>query len=233
MRQKTNLLQAHIETLYVIDANGDMHTSNEPYPPSRRQAPAFHLSWTNKDYTTCFRQDVPFDKRQQLNNLVASQWPFPNLKEPPSQSRYASILDNYCTGRSGAGPAFIVPKGKYLTSGATLISHNNAQVLESGFADCIEELDDTHPFYAVIVEERAVSICQTVRRSAHGIEAGVDTLEGYRRRGYAKTAVTAWCWAALQEEQLGFYSTSWSNRASLALAKTLGLTQVATEFSVS
>ena len=43
MNQQNDLLQAHIETLYVLDACGDMRTTNEPYPPGRRQAPAFHL----------------------------------------------------------------------------------------------------------------------------------------------------------------------------------------------
>jgi hypothetical protein len=78
-----------------------------------------------------------------------------------------------------------------------------------------------------------VSTCGTVRRSVHGIEAGVDTLEDYRRRGYARRAVAAWCRAVRQENLIGFYSTSWSNEASLALANSLGLMPFAVEFSVS
>ena len=94
-------------------------------------------------------------------------------------------------------------------------------------------MDDVQPFYAVVVDNRAVSACGTVRRSALGIEAGVDTLEGYRRRGYARRAVAAWCRVAREEGLIGFYSTSWSNVASRALADSLGLQQFAVEFSVS
>ena len=228
-----DLLQAHIETLYVLDANGDMRTTNEPYPPGRRKAPAFHLGWTDRGYVFCFRQDVPTERRQQIQDLVASQWPFPGPKGPPGKNRYVEILSEYSTGRRGSGPAFIVPEGDLPMGDAALVTQGNAHVLRSSFAGWMKEVDDAQPFYAVVVDSRAVSTCGTVRRSVHGIEAGVDTLGGYRRRGYARRAVAAWCRAAQQENLIGFYSTNWSNGASLALASSLGLKQFAIEFSVS
>lgn len=103
------------------------------------------------------------------------------------------ILSEYCKGRRGSGPAFIVPDGERPTGDATPVTRANAHVLETSFADWMKEIDHAQPFYAVVVEGRAVSTCGTVRRSVHGIEAGVNTLEDYRRRGYAKRAVAAWC----------------------------------------
>ena len=67
----------------------------------------------------------------------------------------------------------------------------------------MEEVDDAQPFYAVVVDSRAVSACRTVRRSMRGMEAGVKTLEDYRRRGYAKRAVAGWCRAAREDQGLG------------------------------
>jgi len=233
MNQQKDLLQAHIETLYVLDANGDMRTNNVPFVPARRQAPAFHLGWTDRGYVSCFRHDVPTDTRGQVRNLVASQWPFPNSKGPLEKNRYVEILSEYCKGRRGSGPAFIMPEGELPAGDATPVTRDNAHVLETSFADWMKEVDDAQPLYAVVVEGRAVSACGTVRRSVRGIEAGVNTLEGYRRRGYAKRAVAAWCQAARQEGLIVFYSTSWSNAASCALANSLGLKQVAVEFSVS
>ena len=233
MNRQSELLQAHVETLYVLDDSGDMRTTNEPHPPGRRRAPTFHLGWTDRDYVFYFRHGVPTEKRRQVEELVASQWPFQSSEEPPEKNRYVEILGEYCKGRGGAGPAFIVPEGELPAGDATLVSQDNAYILQSGFAGWREEVDDVQPFYAVVVDNRAVSACGTVRRSALGIEAGVDTLEGYRRRGYAWRAVAAWCRVAREEGLIGFYSTSWSNVASRALADSLGLQQFAVEFSVS
>ena len=233
MNQQKDLLQTHIKTLYVLDANGDMRTNNVPFAPARRQAPAFHLGWTDRGYVSCFRYDVPTDRRGQIRNLVASQWPFPGPKGPPEKNRYVEILSEYCKGRRGSGPAFIAPEGEPPAGDATPVTRGNIHVLQPDFPGWMEEVDASQPFYAVVVEGRAVSTCGTVRRSVCGIEAGVNTLEGYRRRGYAKRAVAAWCRAARQEGLIGFYSTSWSNAASCALADSLGLKQFAVEFSVS
>lgn len=232
MNPTNDLVQAHIETLYILDANGDMRTTNEPYPPGRRKAPAFHLGWTDRSYVSCFRHDVPTERRQQIRNLVASQWPLPSPKGPPEKNRYVEILREYSTGRRGSGPAFIVSEGDLPTGDATPVTRENVHVLRPSFTGWMKEVDDAQPFYAVVVDSRAVSTCGTVRRSVHGIEAGVDTLEEYRRRGYARRAVAAWCRAVRQENLIGFYSTSWSNAASLALANSLGLKPFAVEFSV-
>ena len=50
MNEQGNLLQAHIETLYVLDASGDMRTINWPYQPERGQAPTFHMGWMDQSY---------------------------------------------------------------------------------------------------------------------------------------------------------------------------------------
>ena len=191
------------------------------------------MGWTDEDCVLCFRHDVPAERRQQVRDLVASQWPFPSPKGPPEMDRYMEILSEYCTGRRGSGPAYIVPECKRPAGDATPVTRDNVHVLEPGFANWMEEVDATQPCYAVVVDGQAVSVCRTVRRSGRGIEAGIDTLEGYRRKGYAKRAVAAWCRAARQEGMIGFYSTSWSNAASRALADSVGLRQFAVEFSVS
>ena len=47
-----------------------------------------------------------------------------------------------------------------------------------------------------------------------------------------RCTVTAWFSAADQEGVLAFYSTNWSNEASVALANSLRLKRFAVEFSV-
>ena len=176
---------------------------------------------------------MEIERRQKVRDLVASQWPFLSPKGPPEKDRYVEILREHCKGRRGSGPAFVVPEGELPAGDATPVTRDNVHVLEPDFAGWMEEVDVTQPFYAVVVDGQAVSVCRTVRRSERGIEAGLDTLEGYRRRGYARRAVAAWCRAAREEGLIGFYSMSWSNAASCALADSVGLEQFAVEFSVS
>ena len=102
----------------------------------------------------------------------------------------------------------------------------NAELLQGDLSGWQEDIELEQPIFARVVGGRAVSVCATVRRSAVGVEAGVDTLKGHRGQGHGRKVVAAWS-SAIQEEGLtAFYSTSWDNAASIALAKSLGFNQI-------
>ena len=225
------LIQAHIETLHAVDDDGDLTVHNAPYEGGRRPAPLLHLAWDGESYAARFRGDVGEAVRERVLALVKQQWPFPSEKGPPEKERYVDILGG--SGRRGSGPAYVVNDLGLSCSDAVSVDSSNAQVLRAHFRQWIEALDACQPFTAVVVDGVAVSVCHTVRRSRHGIEAGIDTAEEHRRRGYGRCAVAAWSSMVEQEGGLGFYSTGWPNRASVGLASSLGLMQFAVEFSVS
>jgi hypothetical protein len=68
-----------------------------------------------------------------------------------------------------------------------------------------------------------VSVCHSARRSGRGAEAGVETAPGYRGRGLAAAVVVAWARALISEGLVPLYSTQWTNTASRAVARKLGL----------
>ena len=95
------------------------------------------------------------------------------------------------------------------------------------------ELNSSHPYLAIIADSQMVSICQSVRLSSRAHEAGVDTLVGYRRRGYATSVVAAWALAVRASNRIPLYSTSWDNMASQGVAQRLGLVQYGVDYHVT
>jgi predicted GNAT family acetyltransferase len=69
------------------------------------------------------------------------------------------------------------------------------------------------------VDGHAISVCFCARRSQLAAEAGVETAVGYRGRGFASRVSAAWARLIRRSGRLPLYSTSWSNTASLAVAR--------------
>ena len=77
--------------------------------------------------------------------------------------------------------------------------------------------------YAVVVDDQAVSICYSARRTSAVAEAGVDTAEAFRGRGYAALVTAAWATAIRVAGITPVYSTGDDKLASQAVARKLGL----------
>jgi predicted GNAT family acetyltransferase len=86
---------------------------------------------------------------------------------------------------------------------------------------------------STVVEEegRVVSGAWSVRESERAAECAVETLDGYRRRGYGARVTAAWIDRVLADGKVPFFSHAAENEASRALAVTLGLTHVFTVLS--
>ena len=86
---------------------------------------------------------------------------------------------------------------------------------------------------AVIVDGQAAAVCASVRITDAAHEAGVETLEGYRRKGYAVAVVSTWASAVEKMGVLPLYSTAVENVASQKVAARLGLSQYGADFHIS
>ncbi|HKW12755.1 MAG TPA: GNAT family N-acetyltransferase, partial [Gemmatimonadaceae bacterium] len=100
-------------------------------------------------------------------------------------------------------------------------------------AGWVPDVELAQPMFALVVDRQAVSVCASVRLTAHAHEAGVDTARAYRRRGYAACVAAAWARAVRDLGRTPLYSTSWQNEASRAVARQLGLIQFGCDLHIT
>ncbi len=79
------------------------------------------------------------------------------------------------------------------------------------------------PYFAIVKNEKVVSICCSARSTPVAAEASVETLAEFQGNGYGTDVVTAWAISIQEENRIPLYSTSWDNFASQAVAKKLKL----------
>jgi hypothetical protein len=117
-------------------------------------------------------------------------------------------------------------------TGAQIIDAASAQLLESNFPYTLSVLALRSPVVGVVVDGSFVSACYCARKRPNACEAGVDTIEPYRGRGFAALVVSAWRDAVEREGCEPLYSTTWDNIASRAIAAKLRLIAYAETMSL-
>ena len=172
------------------------------------------------------RHDIPDGLTREIGVLCRSEPLAKRLMRPPriAAAIRASIQTGGPLTREYRGPAYLIPEGAQTHTGALLITTGNSHLLEIGFPWIVSHIMadvDIGPVTATVVNGRAVSICYCARLSPLAAEAGVETVEGMRGKGYATAAVEAWAAATRERGLLPLYSTSWENVASRRLAQKL------------
>ena len=228
------LMKIQVEALFTQDENGRLQRINEP-AGDRKPAPRFFFGYTNESSICRFRHDLPDDVIAQLKEVAAAEPISVNSQRIPKNHRqFEDILQRHAPiERVWVGPAYRFPEHITPPTNVIQLSFENAGLLKGDFAEMVSELNSSHPYLAIIEDSQAVSICRSVRVSSRAHEAGVDTLVGYRRRGYATSVVTAWALAVRALNCIPLYSTSWDNVASQSVARRLGLVQYGVDYHVT
>ena len=144
--------------------------------------------------------------------------------EPEPSAPFEEILSRAAPiERIDSGPAFVFPEHLAPSTRAVLVTGANADVLSPYLAPWIPDITQSPPLFALLHEGAAVAVCGSVRRTPAAHEAGVETVPQFRGRGVAVAVVTAWARAVRELGVIPMYSTAWSNDASRAVARKLGL----------
>ncbi len=212
--------------MFVLNEHRRMVPSPEPNtrPPAR-----FALVRGQSSCAWAVRADIAPDVAAELGRLAATEPPIENLQDDPLHAdEYVSLAG----GPVFSGPAFRFPNQIAHPGGVSLV--DRLELLEKHFRGwTADEIPWRSPIVAVMEGGYPVSVCFcATRRSEATVEAGVETVATFRGRGLAVRVTAAWAAMVRASGRIPLYSTAWSNTASRAVARKLGLIQYACDWGL-
>ncbi|CAN5582508.1 N/A [soil metagenome] len=223
MPSKRELIGIHAEALFLHDERGRMVSVNDV---DRQTAPRLYLGRTAEGNIWRFRHNLAPDLVAELEAILADEPIATDLESPAltTERLYDALSRDAPVERIWEGPAWHFPE-KIDQSSVVQVRQVTPDMEIAGdrFTWLADELEFWQPAFVVMDDGKVVSLCHSSRNTPLVAEAGVETLEGYRGRGYATAVATAWARAVRAEGREPLYSTSWDNHASRSLANRLGL----------
>lgn len=235
MLSDLNLINIQVRALFTSNADSRLLFVNEP-GGTVIPAPRLFLGRTKAGNIWRFRTDLSENLCQELNALCADEPPLDlEFNEPPRHlETYIRLLESDAPVQEvSSGPAYWFAEYETPSKSILAVTEKNAEILQGGFEELISELPLWQPFVALIEDNRAVSVCRSVRITSEAHEAGVETLPHYRGKGFAKDVTAEWARLVRDTGAIPLYSTSWENVASQAVARKLRLKCYGTDFNVT
>lgn len=214
--------ELHLATAFVFDGERRITETREPNPSLSVR---FVLARGASSVAWAVRTDVKPEIASELDELAATEpvHTADNWQAPPRHAeRYEELLAMDFA-EVASGPLFEFPAELVAPEG--IVEVRTERELATNFHGWVhgEISDGRAPVMAIVEAGAPVSICFCARRGKTAAEAGVDTAERFRRKGLAARVTAAWALALRARRMTPLYSTSWSNDASLAVARKLGL----------
>lgn len=228
------LMNIHVRALFTHDTKSQLLFVNEPDNAGVPAARLF-LGRTREGNVWRFRADLPDGLCDELNALCADESLANVDKEPPRHLQtYIRLLETHAPVQDVSNNlAYRFIKHKAPSNHPVTVTTDNAEILQGGFEKLIEELPAWQPFVTLMRENRAVSVCRSVRITSEAHEAGVETLPEFRGNDYAAEVVSEWARLVLKSGAIPLYSTSWENQSSQAVARKLELKCYGVSFNVT
>lgn len=226
-------MNIHVCALFTHDAESRLLFVNEP---GGAAAPRMFLGRTRAGNIWRFRADLPQSLREELDAFCADEPVGIEFDKPHRYvDTYVRLLKKHApVERLSAGPAYHFPQEVAPPSRSLLaVTEKNAEMLQGGFKDLVADVSLEQPFVAVVEENRAVSVCRSVRITPEAHEAGIETLPDFRGRGYAKDVAARWAILVRAVGAMPLYSTAWENAASQAVARKLQLKCYGADFHIT
>ncbi len=230
MRTFSATPQLQLKTLFILDDRGRIISTREPLSSP---GPVFILIRGETTVEWAIRTDVADDVAGELNSLARQEVASTEWGQPPIHAqRYQDMLGEHVR----FGPAFEFSNTIEISERTDVVVeiHEEARLHRHFSGWVAGEIEaGAAPMIAVLSAGEPVSVCFCARRSEIAAEAGLETALAFRGRGYAPLVTEAWAASVRAGGRIPLYSTDWTNTASLAVARKLGLRIYATDWSIS
>ena len=225
------LMELHTAALFQHDEVGRIVTTNEPDPVP---APRLFLGRTSSGNLWRFRDDLPPDLVDHLHATLAAEPVATDLRQPPTcvAALQEALGAHAPVSSTWQGPAWYFPDALSSPPDVVAIRSPERELAGEHYPFLASQLEHLQPCFAVIRGGTAVSVCFSSRNTSDAAEAGVDTVEAFRGRGYATAVTAAWAHAVRESGRIPLYSTDWDNLASQRVAHHLGLILYGADFSI-
>jgi RimJ/RimL family protein N-acetyltransferase len=232
-----DLLQIHVSALYRHDDRDRLLAVNEPGDPRPDDPPPprLFLGRTRAGHLWRFRHDLPESSIVDLEAVLGTEPVVADLTQLPRclPALQAALAREAPLAGTWSGPAWRFPHEIPASEHEViLVTTANDDLVRPVFPSLADDLPWCQPCLAIVADGRLASLCFSSRNTPIAAEAGVNTVEEFRGRGYAPSVVAAWARAVRAEGRIPLYSTSWDNLASRSVARKLSLVLYGADFSL-
>jgi hypothetical protein len=234
------LMEIQTRTLFRLDARDRLLAVNES---GDSPAPRLFFGRTRAGHLWRLRHDLPEPLVAELDALLATEPIAADLAQPPRclEALQAALVRDTPLPETSSGPAWRFPDELPAFDhdldrelAVIRITPADAEIVRPSFPFLADDLPWCQPCLAIVhaPDGRLASLCFSSRNTPAAAEAGANTLEEFRGRGYAPAVVAAWARAVRQEGRIPLYSTSWDNLPSQSVARKLGLVLFGADLSL-
>lgn len=225
------LMRLRLNVLYTYDVEGRVLLTNEPIESARLPGPDLSLAISDGQSIIRGGAGLPQELVDRLGAIRADQL------LPSGTAAYIEAIERELIpfgkwSRQG-GPAYRFPRVPDFSEHPVEITQQTRSVLIGKKQWLYDEYNLWGTAFMVIRDGIAVATCFSSRIDDRSAEAGVWTDPGYRGQGLAGFVTQSWAAAVFASGRIPFYSTSFDNTASQAVARKLGLVQIGEDYSWS
>lgn len=215
-----SLIEIQLDVLFTRNRDGELIATRDPF---WRPAPRLFLGRSPDRNVWALRQDVDPGTKAELRRILSAEprCIAANSEEGPAcRTRVHALL--HPVEVEYRGPAYVLSEDLPCDDRAREVTAAESSAWRGAFPWLADEFDAVAPVVIAFEAGEPAAICHTPRGiTATAAEAGVETIECFRGRGLATAAVACWARAIRRRGRLAFYSTSWANKASQAIARRL------------
>lgn len=216
---------------YTFDQRGRMLKTNEPLDIARADPPDLVVGFAGGERVILASAAISDELIDRLDTLPADR--ISGDRAASYLGEVERVLAPYGSWTRGGGPVYRFPDTPTPSEHAVEITEANREILRKHFQWLDDEFGGWGTAFAVVRDGAAVSLCFSSRLDDNSAEAGLETVAEYRGQGFAAFVTRSWAAAVHASGRIPFYSTSFDNTASQAVARKMGLLWIGEDYTFS